>query len=140
MSRSRIVSTLLPSGRSRIRVSFIGELINRAGRAVSPVPEVNLPLISSGQPRGNGGLMALCKDDRGVDAEPSLESNKILALLEGRSIQMFLKVVELMEVERRSRRAITKDASIDPVMYIKGNEMHRKAHCSVTYCKRKYVL
>jgi hypothetical protein len=59
--------------------------------SVPSVPDVNLPSVGAGQPRGNGGLMALCKDVRGVGAEPSLESNKILALLEGRSIQMSLE-------------------------------------------------
>lgn len=88
MSRSRTASTLLPSGKSRMCVSWTGELTNLAGR-VSPEPEVNLPSVSPGHPRGNGGLMALCKDIRDVVAEPSLESNKILALLEGRSIQIF---------------------------------------------------
>ena len=57
---------------------------------VSPVSEVNFPSVSSGQPRGNGGLMVLCKDVKAVLAEPSSESDKILALLDGRSIQMFL--------------------------------------------------
>lgn len=59
-------------------------------------PEVNLPSVGPGHPRGNGGLMALCKDVRDVLAEPA-ESNKILALLDGRSIQYFCErvVVEL---------------------------------------------
>lgn len=71
-------------------MSCIGELMTWVGRVVPSVPGVNLPSVSSGQPRGNGGLMALCKDARGVDDAPSLESNKTLALLEGRSIQMSL--------------------------------------------------
>lgn len=86
MSRSRTASTLLPSGKSRICVSWTGELTNWVGRAVPFVSEVKSPSVSPGQPRGNGGLMALCKDVRDVVAEPSLES-KILARLDGRSIQ-----------------------------------------------------
>lgn len=83
------------------------------------VSEVKLPSVSLGQPRGNGGLMALCKDVRDVVAEPSLESNKILALLKGRSIQYSVGVVVELEIKRRSRWAITETrALIERYIYI----------------------
>lgn len=98
------------------------------------VSEVKLPSVSLGQPRGNGGLMALCKDVRDVVAEPSLESNKILALLKGRSIQYSVGVVVELEVKRRSRWAITETRALIE-RYIYHRLYMEKAQYSTTCYK-----